>query len=118
VNVWAAEQLGKVLHQRIDAMFGERTHDTCESGEGMGTSAVFSAVRHLAGDDHQTQGSFRPIVGRLDSWLDQETQHVAPIVMPAQFIEQPLVVRAYQSVVPHLIGWIPYFFGGVRSDGF
>jgi hypothetical protein len=59
VNVRAAEQLVQVLHQRIDAVFGQRAHDTGEGGKGVRTSAVFGAVRHLTDDDGRAQGPFR-----------------------------------------------------------
>ena len=103
MNVRAAEQLVEVLHQRIDALCGQRAHDTGKGGKGMSSSAIFGAVRHLAGDDRRAQGPFGPIVRRLDPRVHQETQHVAPVVMPAEFIEQPLVVPIFQPAVPQLI---------------
>jgi hypothetical protein len=50
VDVWTTEQLVQMLHQRIDALFGQGPHDMCERLKGMGTCAVLGAIRHLAGD--------------------------------------------------------------------
>src|SRR5262249_58302627 len=65
----------------------------------MRTSAIFGAVRHLAGDDGRAQGPLRPIIGRFDPWVGPEAPHVAPVVMPAEFSEPPLVVRIFQAAI-------------------
>jgi hypothetical protein len=97
VDVWTTEQLVQMLHQRIDALFGQDPHDTCERLKSMGTCAVLGAVRHLAGDDCRAQGPFGPMIRRLDPRVGQEAEHGAPVTMPAQFIEQPLMVGIFQT---------------------
>lgn len=92
-----------MLHQRIGALFGQSPHDTCERLKGMGTYAVLGAVRYLAGDDCPAQGPFGPTIRRLDPRVAQEAEHGAPVMMPARFIEQPLMVGIFQMTVPQLI---------------
>ena len=65
----------------------------------MGTCAVLLAVRNLAVDGSWAQGLFGPIVRRLDPWIAQEAQRVAPLTVPTQFIEQPLIVGIFQTTI-------------------
>jgi hypothetical protein len=44
------------------------------------------------------------MVRRLDPWVHQDAQDVAPIMMPAEFIEEALVGPIFQAAVPQLIG--------------
>jgi hypothetical protein len=43
------------------------------------------------------------MIRRLDPRVAQEAEHGAPVIMPAQFIEQPLMVAIFQTTVPQLI---------------
>ena len=88
-----AEQVVEALDQGIDPLFRQRAHHTGEGRKGVCAAPVFRALRHFAGDHRRAQRPLRAIVGRLDPRVCQEAHQVATVVMPAQFIEQPLIVR-------------------------
>src|SRR5215813_14713180 len=84
-----AEQVVEALDHRIDPLFRQRAHHTGEGLKGVCAAAVFRALRHLAGDHRRAQRALRAIVRRLDPRIFQEPYQVAPVVVPAQFIEPP-----------------------------
>ena len=44
------------------------------------------------------------VVGRLNAWIIQETQQVAPVMVPTEFVLQPPVVRIRHGTVAEMIG--------------
>jgi hypothetical protein len=79
--------------------FCQCPHYTGEGCEGVRSSPVLRAMPDFAGDHCRAQRPFRAIVGRLDPKVRQKTQQVATVVMPAQFIEQPLIIGISQAAV-------------------
>jgi hypothetical protein len=55
-------------------------------------------IRLLANESH-----LRPIVRQLDSWVCKKAHQVPTVMVPAEFIEQPLIVPILQALVPQLI---------------
>ena len=67
------------------------------AAKGVGAALIFRAVRNFAGDHGRAQGPLRPVVGRLDFRMVEKPQHVATIVLPADAIQQSLVVRVLKN---------------------
>ena len=75
-----------------------------EGGEGIRTTDVLRAVRYLPRDHCRAERSLSTVVGRLDAWIIQETQQVAPVMVPTEFVLQPPVVRIRHGTVAEMIG--------------
>ena len=75
-----------------------------EGGEGIRTTDVLRAVRYLPRDHCPTERSLSTVVGRLNAWIIQETQQVAPVMVPTEFVLQPPVVRIRHGTVAEMIG--------------
>jgi hypothetical protein len=69
----------------------------------MGSGSGFRALRHVTGDHRRAQGPLRPIVRGLDARICEAPQQVAPVVMPAQFSEPPLMIPILPAAVAPLI---------------
>jgi hypothetical protein len=98
----AVEQVIETLDQGIDSLLRRRVHDTGEGLKGMGAAAGFRALRHVAGDHRWAQRTLRPMVGRFDPRVYQEAPQVTAVVMAAEFVDQPLIVRITQAAVAPL----------------
>jgi hypothetical protein len=106
LNVRTAQHVVKTFHEGVDAVFCQRPHHAGERCKGVRSSPGFRAVRDFASDHCRAQRPLRPIVGRLHPRVYrvyQEAQQVTPVVMPPQFIEQPLIVHIFQPPVAQLI---------------
>jgi hypothetical protein len=93
-----AEQVIEALDQGIEPLFRQRAHHTGEGLKGVRAAIRFRARRHCAGDHGGAQRALRPMVGRFDPQVVQKALPVAPVVMPAECIEQPLMVGIAQAV--------------------
>ena len=72
--------------------------------EGIRTTGVLRAVRYLPRDHCRAERSLSTVVGRLNAWIIQETQQVTPVIVPTEFVLQPLVVRIRHGTVAEMIG--------------
>ena len=68
-----------------------------EGRERIRTTDVLRAVRYLPRDHCPTERSLSTVVGRLNAWIIQETQQVAPVIVPTEFVLQPPVVSMIKS---------------------
>ena len=75
-----------------------------EGRERIRTTDVLRAVRYLPRDHCRAERSLSTVVGRLDAWIIQETQQVAPVMVPTEFVLQPPVVRIRHGTVAEMIG--------------
>ena len=75
-----------------------------EGREGIRTTDVLRAVRYLPRDHCRAERSLSTVVGRLNAWIIQETQQVAPVIVPTEFVLQPPVVRIRHGTVAEMIG--------------
>ena len=98
------EQVGEALDQRIDSLFRQRPYDAGEGGEGVSASVIFRALRHFAGDHRRAQRPLHAIVCWLDPWVGQKAEQAPTVMVPAELIEQPLVVWIFQVTVAQLVG--------------
>src|ERR1039457_5247580 len=64
-----------------------------ESRKRVGAALRFGTLRNLTGDHRWPASPFRSIVGGLDSRVVEESQDLAAIILPADAIQQPLVIR-------------------------
>ena len=87
-----------------DCPYGKYRPDYAgEGGEGIRTTDVLRAVRYLPRDHCPTERSLSTVVGRLNAWIIQETQQVAPVMVPTEFVLQPPVVRIRHGTVAEMI---------------
>ena len=75
-----------------------------EGREGIRTTDVLRAVRYLPRDHCRAERSLSTVVGRLNAWIIQETQQVAPVIVPTEFVLQLPVVRIRHGTVAEMIG--------------
>ena len=101
----AAEDTAEPIHHRPVAAIASQGPDYAgEGGEGIRTTGVLRAVRYLPRDHCPTERSLSTVVGRLNAWIIQETQQVAPVMVPIEFVLQPPVVRIRHGTVAEMIG--------------
>ncbi len=74
-----------------------------EGGERLSSGPRPGALGDLAGNHRWPQGAFGAIVGRLDAWIIKEAQQVAPLVVPAQLVQEALIVGVRQYPLPQLL---------------
>lgn len=67
--------------------------------EGAGTALIAGSVGDFAGDDGGTQIALSPIVGGLNSVMEEEAQDVAVIVLPAHAVQHALIIVIAQIPV-------------------
>jgi hypothetical protein len=89
----ATEHFGKGRHdsRRIGLAYG--VEDTCDGFERPRAAFIFRALRDFAGDHNRAKVAFGPVIGGFDSVLFEEPQHVSPVVLPADSVQQALIVR-------------------------
>jgi hypothetical protein len=97
-------------------MLCQPPHRTSDGCGGLRTPPVSRGLRDFAGDHCREQRPLGAIVGRLDPWVCQEAQQVARIMMPAEFGEQPLIVRILQVPVAQLRGDLCLQWFGFRRQ--
>ena len=88
-----SEEAIESLHDGVDALFCQGLHDTFEGLKGMRSWRIFRALRHLACDHGGAQDALSPIVRGLNARVLQEPQQIPTVVVPANTVEQPLIVR-------------------------
>jgi hypothetical protein len=94
----------EALHQRSNTTLCQRPHHAGKGHKGMRSSPVFRARRHFTGDYGGTERPLGAIVRRLDPRLGQKTEQAPTVMVPAEFIEQPLIVWIFQATVAQLVG--------------
>ena len=88
----AAEKSAEPIHHRLVAAISLQRPDYAgERRERMGALIGL----HLTRDHRPTERSLCAVVGRRDARIVQEAQQVPTVVVPAQFVLQPVVVRTY-----------------------
>ena len=65
-------------------------------------SSVLEHCDTLRLDHREAEPALRAIIRRLDPWILQEPQEVAPVVVPPELIQEPLVVRVHQPPRPQV----------------
>ena len=103
MRLGTTEQLGQLIHHRPSTRFPQRPNDTGEHGKGVSLTSALRALRHVPGGHRRMQRPFRPIIRRLDPRVCQEAHQVLAVMMPAEFIEQPLIGRILQAAVAQVI---------------
>ena len=98
------EELVKSFHHGGDALLRQRPHHTGEGRKSMCARGVLRALRHFASDHSRAQRPLGSVVRRLNVRVLQEAQQVAPIMVPTNLIEQPLIVRIRQTAVAQVMG--------------
>ena len=89
-----AEHTAEPVDQRVIAAI--RKDHAGEGGEGIRTTdGAIPSTRWR---------SLSTVVGRLNAWIIQETQQVAPVMVPTEFVLQPPVVRIRHGTVAEMIG--------------
>ena len=63
-----------------------------ESRKCVGAALRFGALRNFTGDHRWPECPFRSIVGGLNGRVVEESQDLASIILPADTIQQPLVI--------------------------
>ena len=100
----AAEHIAEPIHHRPVATIPTQGPDHAgERRERIGALDALRAVRHLSRDHCRAERSLSTVVGRLDARIVQKTQQVAPVVVPAEFVLQPVVVRIRHRAVAEMI---------------
>ena len=100
----AAEHIAEPIHHRpVAAIAGQSSDHAGEGGERIGATIVFRAVGYLPRDHCRAERSLSTVVGRLNTRIVQKTQQVAPVVMPAEFVLQPVVVRIRHRAVAEMV---------------
>lgn len=107
------EEMMQCFHHRLGSDLWQGPDYTGESGEGIGTSLVLRALGYLASNHCRAQCSFGPVVGGLDTRVLQKAQEVAPVMVPPNLVQQPLVVPVRQDPVSKMVG-----DGRLQSAGF
>ena len=87
-----AELATEPLH-RIPSLFQRRPDHTTERAERLRPTARLGALRHLPRDYCRPQRPLPRIVRGRDRGIVQKPHQVATLVVPSQFVEQPLIVR-------------------------
>jgi hypothetical protein len=104
LDSWRPEQMVEALDHGFGTVFCQRSQHARVGGKGLTAPLVFRTLRDLAGDDGRAQRPLDAVVGRLNPRIRQEAKQVAPVVMPAEFIEQPLIVWIFQATVAQMVG--------------
>src|SRR3974377_2530092 len=97
-----AELATEPLH-RIPALFQPPPDHTTERPERLRPTARLGALRHLPRDDCRPQRPLPRIVRGRDRRIVQKPHQVATLVVPSQFVEQPLIVRVHQGPRPQVM---------------
>ena len=97
MNLRRPKDLVQSLHHGGNPLLCQRPYHTGEGRKGVCSGVVFRALRDLASDHGGTQGPLGPVVRRLDARVLQEAQQVAPVMLRADAVEQPLIVRIRQQ---------------------
>ncbi len=88
------EHTAQTIHDRLTTTLPSQGPDYAGGGrERIRTTDVLRAVRYLPRDHCRAERSLSTVVGRLNAWIIQETQQVAPVIVPTEFVLQPTVVR-------------------------
>jgi hypothetical protein len=82
--------------------FAKSLDDAGKSFKSPRPAFITGAMRYFTRDHRWTQFAFGPIVGRFDGILIQEPQQVAPILLSAHSVQQPLIVVVAQNPVPQM----------------
>ena len=56
-------------------------------------------MRNLARDDCRTQVPFGAVVGGLDTVIAQKPQHVSPVMLRADSVQKPLIIRIGKGTI-------------------
>src|SRR3974377_237818 len=101
-----AELATEPLH-RIPSLFQRRPDHTTERAERLRPTARLGALRPLPRDACRPQRPLPRIVRGRDRRIVQKPHQVATLVVPSQFVEQPLIVRVAQGPRPQSDGSRP-----------
>ena len=99
-----SEEAVESLHHGVDALFCQGLHDTFTGLKGMRSWPIFRALRHLARAHGGAQDALGPIVGGLDAQVRQAPQQIPMLMVPADVVEQPLMVRLRQAAMTQGMG--------------
>src|SRR5260370_31154143 len=69
----------------------------------MRAALVLRTVGDVSGDDRRAQGSFRPIIGRLDPGIIEEPQEITSVLLGTAAIQQPLIVFIAKDTIPKVM---------------
>ena len=105
----AAEHIAEPVHHRPVATIPTQGPDHAgERRERIGALDALRAVRHLPRDHCRAERSLSTVVGRLNTRIIQKAQQVAPVVVPAEFVLQPVVVRIRHRTVAEMIAHLSF----------
>ena len=94
-----SEYLAHAFQQELVATTSQCSQDAGEGGKSICCPGVLRSVGYLPGNHRRAQRPLSPVISRVDAWLLQETQQVAPVIVPAQFVLQSPVLRVCQGIL-------------------
>ena len=86
------EQGMKSLRNRSVGLLGDGSNHRGESRKRVGAALRFGTLRNFTGDHRWPECPFRSIIGGLDGRIVEESQYPASIMLPADAVQQSLVI--------------------------